>query len=131
MILEAMSREGWQLLRGLPSPGRTPPGLRPWRVAGRNAVACLLTGPGGAFAVEARTQPGRGKLATVPRAWLEQASAQAEAAERWLGASVAPLLVLRHAELDFSGGERNGVTVVAATDVPRFLRSTARASAAA
>jgi hypothetical protein len=117
MILEAMTREGWQILRSLPTR--------------YGAVACLLTGPGGAFAVEARTQPGRARLATVPSAWLRQASAQAETAERWLGSSVAPLLVLRHAELDHSGGDRDGVTVVAANDLPRFLRSSARSSVAA
>ncbi|HZO35688.1 MAG TPA: hypothetical protein VFB41_02315 [Solirubrobacteraceae bacterium] len=117
MILEAMSREGWQVLRGLPTT--------------YGSVACLLTGPGGAFAVEARTQPGLGRLATVPAAWLRQASAQAEAAERWLGSSVTPLLVLRHAELDRSGAERDGVTVVTANDLPRYLRTAARAFVAA
>jgi len=117
MILEAMTREGWQILRGLPT--------------SYGAVACLLTGPGGAFAVEARTQPGYGRLATVPGAWLHQASSQAEAAERWLGSAVAPLLVLRHAELDRSGEDREGVIVVAANDLPRYLRSAARAYVAA
>lgn len=113
MILEAMAREGWQVLRDLPT--------------SYGAVACLLSGPGGAFAVEARTQPGRGRLATVPSAWLRQAAAQAEAAELWLGSSVTPLLVLRNAELDRSGDERHGVVIVAASDLPRFLRTSARA----
>ena len=115
MILEAMTRQGWQVLRGLPT--------------SYGSVACLLSGPGGAFAVEARTQPGRGRVSTVPTAWLRQAASQAEAAERWLGAEVVPLLVLRHAELDHSGAERDGVVVVAASELARVLRSTGRAHA--
>lgn len=113
MILEAMGREGWRVLRDLPTP--------------HGAVACLLSGLGGAFAVEARTQPGRGRVATVPAAWLRQASAQADAAQGWLGTEVAPLLVLRNAVLDASGSERDGVVVVAASDLARFLRTSARA----
>jgi hypothetical protein len=112
MIIEAMARDGWQVLRDLPT--------------AYGAVACLLTGPGGAFALEARTQPGRGRIATVPSAWLRQAAAQAQVAERWLGSEVVPLLVLRRAELDRSGAERSGVKVVAAADLPRFLRSAGR-----
>src|SRR4051812_47659890 len=95
MILEAMAPEGWDVLRSLPT--------------SHGAVSCLLTGPSGPFALEARTQPGYGRVATVPRAWLRQAAAQAETAERWLGSEVAPLLVLRNAVLDSSGATRDGV----------------------
>src|SRR3712207_3179014 len=87
-VLESLAREGWQVLRTLPE--------------GRHAPICLLTGPGGAFAVEARTPPGIGRIANVPSAWLRQAALGPRAAGSWLGIEVAPLLVLRNAGLDSS-----------------------------
>jgi len=115
VILDAMVLEGWEVLDALDT--------------GAGSVDHLVTGPGGAFAVHARSQPGDASIAHAPEAWMREAAAQASAASAWLGVPVVPLLVLRHASPDRPYAERRGVTIVAACGLAAHLRAAARSGA--
>jgi hypothetical protein len=110
--LASLEREGWAVLGGLDT--------------GRGVVDHLVTGPGGAFALTVRSQPGEGSAAHPPRAWLRAAREQAAIAAGWLGADVTGVLVLCRAEAERRAVVREGVTVIEARSLAAHLRGVAR-----
>jgi hypothetical protein len=98
-VLAQKEAEGWRALHDVSF--------------GRGNIDHIVVGPGGVFAIETKSHPGRIAVDRVEPGMLRQAYAEAKALERVIGQPVVPLLVFSRAYVD-RPRKRNGVVVLPA-----------------
>jgi hypothetical protein len=100
-ILEELSSEGWHVLHDVSF--------------GRGNIDHAVVGPGGVFAIETKSHPGRRSVDRIDPKMLAQAYAEKKTLETVTGIEVQPLLVFSRAYLiERMPAKRQGVTILPA-----------------
>lgn len=107
-ILAGLSAQGWHVTHDF--------------TLGRGNIDHVLVGPGGLFAVETKSHPGRYSIDRLDPKMLKQAYAEKKLLETISGAKARALLVFSGAWLiDAVPAQRRGVTVLPARQLEEFL----------
>ncbi|HEY1688447.1 MAG TPA: nuclease-related domain-containing protein [Solirubrobacteraceae bacterium] len=106
-ILDGMASENWLTLHDIDT--------------GRGNIDHLVIGPGGLFTVETKSRTRRVRVASIDRAWLNQAYAQRKWIETITGMKAESLLVFSQAYVDRTPCRVRGVMVLPARMLAGYL----------
>jgi hypothetical protein len=106
-VLDGLREQGWLALHDV--------------TVERGNVDHVLIGPAGIFTIETKSHRGRINADTIDVRMLRQAYAESKAIERVTGLRVEPLLVFSNAYLIPGISHRNGVAILPARMLTRYL----------